>query len=59
MVSGIVKLPAPDIDNSIVYLPINSARQLYGAEGISTSAVITLKKNDEKSVMKYIPVSDK
>ncbi|MZP55908.1 MAG: FtsX-like permease family protein [Bacteroidales bacterium] len=51
MVSGIVKLPAPDIDNSIVYLPINSARQLYGAEGISTSAVITLKKNDEKSVM--------
>jgi ABC-type lipoprotein release transport system permease subunit len=50
VVNGIIKLPAPDIDNSIVYLPISSARQLYGAEGISTSAVITLKNNDEKSV---------
>lgn len=50
IVSGIVKLPAPDIDNSIVYMPINTARELYGAEGQSTSAVITLKDNDEEKV---------
>lgn len=49
-VKGIVKLPAPDIDNSIVYLPIASARELYGAEGITTSAVILLKNNDEKNL---------
>ncbi len=52
VVKGIVRLPAPDIDNSIVYLPIASARELYAAEGITTSAVLRLKNNDEKSVKK-------
>jgi putative ABC transport system permease protein len=45
-----VKLPAPDIDNIIVYLPIEAARILYGAEGISTSAVIMTNNTDEKSL---------
>jgi ABC-type lipoprotein release transport system permease subunit len=52
VVKGIVRLPAPDIDNSIVYLPIASARELYAAEGITTSAVLRLKNNDEKNVIR-------
>jgi len=48
VVKGIVKLPAPDIDNSIVYLPISTARNLFGAERITTSAVIRLDNNEEQ-----------
>jgi len=50
VVRGIVKLPAPDIDNIIVYLPIESARQLYAAPGMATSAVISMKDNRDKAV---------
>jgi ABC-type lipoprotein release transport system permease subunit len=50
VVKGIVKLPAPDIDNRIVYLPINTARYLYAAPGMATSAVISVKNNDDKAV---------
>jgi ABC-type lipoprotein release transport system permease subunit len=50
VVKGIVKLPAPDIDNIIVYIPINTARYLYAAPGMATSAVISLKNNDDKEI---------
>jgi ABC-type lipoprotein release transport system permease subunit len=50
-VSGIVKLPAPDIDNIIVYIPIEAARELYAAPGMATSAVIGVKENDDKMVI--------
>ncbi len=50
VVRGIVKLPAPDIDNIIVYLPIEAARQLYDAPGMATSAVISLKDSKDKAV---------
>lgn len=53
-VKGIVKLPAPDIDNSVVYLPVDVARELYGAEDILTSAVIGIHKSDEKSLKKTV-----
>jgi ABC-type lipoprotein release transport system permease subunit len=49
-VKGIVKLPAPDIDNNIVYIPINAARYLYAAPGMATSAVISLKNSDDRDI---------
>jgi ABC-type lipoprotein release transport system permease subunit len=51
-VKGIVKLSAPDIDNIIVYLPIESARELYAAPAMATSAVISLKSNDDDDILK-------
>jgi putative ABC transport system permease protein len=51
LVKGIVKLSTPDIDNIIVYLPIESARALYAAPGIATSAVISLKSNDDDDIL--------
>ncbi|MCX6330463.1 MAG: FtsX-like permease family protein [Bacteroidia bacterium] len=51
VVKGIVKLPTPDIDNIIVYIPINSARELYAAPGMATSAVFSLKSNSDKDVL--------
>jgi ABC-type lipoprotein release transport system permease subunit len=50
VVKGIVKLPAPDIDNNIVYIPINAARYLYAAPGMATSAVISLKNSDDRDI---------
>lgn len=49
-VIGVVKLPAPDIDNIIVYIPIDAAWELYGAPGRATSAVIRLKNNSDDAV---------
>jgi ABC-type lipoprotein release transport system permease subunit len=50
IVSGIVKLSTPDIDNIIVYMTIEAARELFAAPGMATSAVFSIKKNDDKSV---------
>jgi ABC-type lipoprotein release transport system permease subunit len=52
LVRGIVKLAAPDIDNIIVYIPVAVAQELYAAPGMVTSAVISVKANDDESVIK-------
>lgn len=51
-VKGIIKLPTPDIDNIIVYLPVEAARKLYAAPGMATSAVINLKSNDDEDIIR-------
>lgn len=50
-VIGVVKLPAPDIDNIIVYIPVEAARELYAAPGMATSAVIRLKNNSDDAIV--------
>jgi ABC-type lipoprotein release transport system permease subunit len=50
-VMGVVKLPAPDIDNLLVYIPINTARELYAAPDMATSAIINIENKDEKEVI--------
>jgi ABC-type lipoprotein release transport system permease subunit len=50
IISGIIRLPAPDIDNIIVYMPIEAARELYAAPGMATSAVLRLRNNDDENV---------
>ena len=51
VVRGIVRLPAPDIDNIVVYLPIAGAQELFAAPGMVTSAVLKLDKNDDENVL--------
>jgi ABC-type lipoprotein release transport system permease subunit len=50
VIKGIIKLPTPDIDNIIVYVPIETARELYAAPGMATSAVISLKSNSDDDI---------
>ncbi len=50
LIRGILKLPAPDIDNRIVYMPIATAGELFAAPGLITSAVICLHQNDDESL---------
>ncbi len=51
VIKGIVKLSTPDVDNIIVYLPLETARYLYAAPGMSTTAVISLKSNDDDDIL--------
>jgi ABC-type lipoprotein release transport system permease subunit len=51
VIKGIVKLSTPDVDNKIVYLPLETARYLYAAPGMSTTAVISLNSNDDDDIL--------
>jgi ABC-type lipoprotein release transport system permease subunit len=49
-IKGVVSLPAPDLEGQIVYLPVSICQDLYGAEGMLTSMVLTLKRMGDKDV---------
>lgn len=53
-VSGIVRMPTPDFDNRIVYLPINACQELYNAPGMVTSVAIGVRDNSEKEIGRMI-----
>jgi putative ABC transport system permease protein len=53
-ISGIVKLPTPDIDNKVVYLPVDICQELYNAEGMLTSLAISIKDNHDKEIDRMI-----
>lgn len=53
-IAGIVRLPTSDIDNKIVYLPLDKCQELYNADGMVTSLAISVKDNSEISVNKML-----
>lgn len=53
-INGIVKLPTPDIDNKVVYLPFDVCQELYNALGMLTSLALSIKKNDDASIGRMI-----
>jgi ABC-type lipoprotein release transport system permease subunit len=53
-ISGIVRMPTPDIDNKIVYLPVDVCQELYGAPGMLTSLALSIKENSDKKIVKMI-----
>ncbi|MEA1886460.1 MAG: FtsX-like permease family protein [Bacteroidota bacterium] len=50
VIKGIVSVPNPDIDNKIVYLPVDVCQTLYYADGMLTSLVVHLKNNDNDAI---------
>ena len=53
-INGIVKLPTPDLDNKIVYLPYDVCQELYNAPGMLTSLAISIKDNDDEKIDRMI-----
>jgi putative ABC transport system permease protein len=53
-IAGIVRLPTPDIDNKIVYLPVDVCQEFFGAPGMVTSVVIDIKNKNDKMINKTI-----
>jgi ABC-type lipoprotein release transport system permease subunit len=46
-VAGVVKLPTPDLDNKIVYLPVDICQEFYNAQGLVTSIAVGVKRNGD------------
>jgi ABC-type lipoprotein release transport system permease subunit len=53
-IAGIVRLPTSDIDNKIVYLPIDKCQELYNADGMVTSLAIGIKDKSEKAINRML-----
>lgn len=53
-IAGIVKMPTPDLDNKIVYLPVDICQELFSATGMLTSLAIVVNKNDDATISKMI-----
>lgn len=53
-IKGIVKLPLPDLDNKIVYLPLDICQGLFNAEGSLTSLAISVKKTDDRAIAETV-----
>ncbi|MDZ7848477.1 MAG: hypothetical protein U5L96_17955 [Owenweeksia sp.] len=51
-VKGIVKIKTPELNNSLAYLPIKEARELFGAYGRATSLVIIPEDSDDFTEVK-------
>ncbi|MBA4322678.1 MAG: hypothetical protein C0408_07665 [Odoribacter sp.] len=55
-IAGIVKLPTPDFDNKIVYLPVDICQELYNAPGMLTSLAVSIKNNGDSEIERMISV---
>lgn len=53
-VAGIVRLPTPDLDNKIVYLPVDVCQEFYNAPGMLTSLALYVNDNDDKEINRMI-----
>jgi ABC-type lipoprotein release transport system permease subunit len=53
-VAGIVRMPTPDIDNKIVYLPIDICQEFFNAPGMVTSLALLIKDNDDKEIDRMV-----
>jgi ABC-type lipoprotein release transport system permease subunit len=49
-IKGIVKLPLPDIDNKIVYLPLDVCQGLFNVQGNLTSLALALNENGDAAI---------
>jgi putative ABC transport system permease protein len=53
-IAGIVRMPTPDLDNKIVYLPVDICQELYNAPGMLTSLAVSINNNDDDEIDRMI-----
>jgi ABC-type lipoprotein release transport system permease subunit len=53
-IAGVVRMPTSDIDNKIVYLPVDVCQELFGAPGMLTSLALCIKGNSDKEINRMI-----
>lgn len=53
-IKGIVKLPLPDLDNKIVYLPLDICQGLYNAGNNLTSLALAVDDNQDKAMAETV-----
>jgi putative ABC transport system permease protein len=53
-IAGIVRMPTADIDNKIVYLPVDVCQELFSAPGMVTSLALSINDNNDKEIKNMI-----
>ncbi len=53
-VAGIVRMPTPDLDNKIIYLPYDVCQEFYNAPGMLTSLAVSIKNNDDREIKRML-----
>ena len=53
-IAGIVRMPTSDIDNKIVYLPVDICQEFYSAPGMLTSLALNIKDKSDKKINRTI-----
>jgi len=53
-IKGIVKLPLPDLDNKIVYLPLDICQELFNAGNNLTSLALAVDDNQDKAIAETV-----
>jgi ABC-type lipoprotein release transport system permease subunit len=53
-IAGIVRLPTPDLDNKIVYLPVDVCQEFYNAPGMLTSLALLIKDNRDTEINRTV-----
>ncbi len=49
-IMGLIRLPIPEMNASIVYMPFDIAQEFYKCENMITSLIVNLHENDDRSV---------
>lgn len=49
-IKGILKIPLPEIDNKIVYMPLGVCQELFNAPGNLTSLALHVNDNSDKAI---------
>lgn len=50
VIRGVVSMPNPELDNRFVCLTLDDARWLYGAPGMVTSSIVTVKESSDREL---------
>jgi ABC-type lipoprotein release transport system permease subunit len=53
-VNGIIRMPTSDMDNKIVYLPLDVCQKFYNAPGMVTSVAAGVKSNNDSAIDRMI-----
>ncbi len=53
-ISGIVKMPSPEIDGRVIFLPIDVCQEFYGATNMLSSLALHVKNTDDDDIEKSI-----
>lgn len=53
-IAGIVRMPTSDIDNKIVYLPIDVCQEFFSAPGMLTSLVLSIRDKSDNKIKKMM-----
>jgi ABC-type lipoprotein release transport system permease subunit len=51
-IAGIIRLPTSDIDNKIVYLPVDVCQEFFSAPGMLTSLVLSIRDKSDNKIKK-------